>query len=41
MVSAGTVLQIIPFGYSVICDDRAQPWGQGLALEAIASVSEG
>jgi unsaturated rhamnogalacturonyl hydrolase len=38
--SAGTVLQLIPFGYSVIRSDRIQPWGQGLALlaytEAIA-----
>lgn len=39
-VSAGTVLQIIPFGYSVIRDDRIQPWGQGLALEAIAAWRE-
>jgi unsaturated rhamnogalacturonyl hydrolase len=36
-VSAGTVLQLIPFGYSVIRDDRQQPWGQGLALEAVAA----
>ncbi|MFE9323673.1 glycoside hydrolase family 88 protein [Nocardia sp. NPDC052278] len=36
-VSAGTVLQLIPFGYSVIRDDRAQPWGQGLALHAVAA----
>jgi unsaturated rhamnogalacturonyl hydrolase len=36
-VSAGTVLQLIPFGYSVIRDDRIQPWGQGLALEAVAA----
>ncbi len=36
-VSAGTVLQLIPFGYSVIRDDRPQPWGQGLALHAIAA----
>lgn len=36
-VSAGTVLQLIPFGYSVIRDDRPQPWGQGLALEALAA----
>ena len=34
--SAGTVLQLIPFGYSVIRDDRIQPWGQGLALRAYA-----
>jgi len=39
-VSAGTVLQLIPFGYSVIRDDRIQPWGQGLALEAIAAWRE-
>lgn len=38
--SAGTVLQLIPFGYSVIRDDRIQPWGQGLALEAIAAWNE-
>lgn len=36
-VSAGTVLQLIPFGYSVIRDDRPQLWGQGLALHAIAA----
>ncbi|MBU3065337.1 glycoside hydrolase family 88 protein [Nocardia sp. NEAU-G5] len=36
-VSAGTVLQLVPFGYSVIRDDRPQPWGQGLALHAIAA----
>lgn len=36
-VSAGTVLQLIPFGYSVIRDDRPQPWGQGLALHAVAA----
>ncbi|WP_155981804.1 glycoside hydrolase family 88 protein [Nocardia sp. BMG111209] len=36
-VSAGTVLQLIPFGYSVIRDDRQQPWGQGLALHAVAA----
>lgn len=36
-VSAGTVLQLVPFGYSVIRDDRIQPWGQGLALHAIAA----
>lgn len=35
--SAGTVLQLIPFGYSVIKDDRPQLWGQGLALQAITS----
>jgi len=36
-VSAGTILQLIPFGYSVIRDDRPQPWGQGLAMEALAA----
>ncbi|HEX3613886.1 MAG TPA: glycoside hydrolase family 88 protein [Sporichthyaceae bacterium] len=36
-VSAGTVLQLMPFGYSVIRDDRPQPWGQGLALHALAA----
>ncbi|MGH3646083.1 MAG: glycoside hydrolase family 88 protein [Micromonosporaceae bacterium] len=36
-VSAGTVLQLVPFGYSVIRDDRIQPWGQGLALYAVAA----
>lgn len=36
-VSAGTVLQLVPFGYSVIRDDRPQPWGQGLALQALAA----
>lgn len=36
-VSAGTILQLIPFGYSVIRDDRPQLWGQGLALAAIAA----
>jgi len=35
--SAGTVLQLVPFGYSVIRDDRIQPWGQGLALHAYAA----
>ncbi|WP_028926350.1 glycoside hydrolase family 88 protein [Pseudonocardia acaciae] len=35
--SAGTVLQLVPFGYSVIRDDLPQPWGQGLALHAIAA----
>lgn len=39
-VSAGTILQLIPFGYSVIRDDRPQPWGQGLALEALAAYSQ-
>lgn len=35
--SAGTVLQLVPFGYSVIRSDRLQLWGQGLALNAITS----
>lgn len=35
--SAGTVLQLIPFGYSVIRSDRLQLWGQGLALNAISA----
>lgn len=39
-VSAGTILQLIPFGYSVIRDDRPQPWGQGLAMEALAAWRE-
>jgi unsaturated rhamnogalacturonyl hydrolase len=39
-VSAGTVLQLIPFGYSVIRDDRPQPWGQGLLLLALAAAGE-
>ncbi|MGO9343988.1 MAG: glycoside hydrolase family 88 protein [Acidimicrobiales bacterium] len=34
-VSAGTVLQLLPFGYSVIRNDLVQPWGQGLALLAV------
>ena len=38
--SAGTVLQLIPFGYSVIRSDRMQLWGQGLALNAIAALLE-
>jgi unsaturated rhamnogalacturonyl hydrolase len=38
--SAGTVLQLVPFGYSVIRDDRVQPWGQGLALHAVAAALE-
>jgi unsaturated rhamnogalacturonyl hydrolase len=38
--SAGTVLQLIPFGYSVIRDDRIQPWGQALALEAATAALE-
>jgi unsaturated rhamnogalacturonyl hydrolase len=37
-VSAGTVLQLVPFGYSVIRDDRPQLWGQGLALHAVAAL---
>lgn len=36
-VSAGTVLQLVPFGYSVIRNDRLQLWGQGLALQAVAA----
>lgn len=39
-VSAGTVLQLVPFGYSVIRDDLIQPWGQGLALHAVAAALE-
>jgi unsaturated rhamnogalacturonyl hydrolase len=35
--SAGTVLQLVPCGYSVIRDDRIQPWGQGLGLHAYAA----
>ena len=38
--SAGTVLQLIPFGYSVIRDDRLQLWGQGLSLHAVAAALE-
>lgn len=38
--SAGTVLQLVPFGYSVVRDDRIQPWGQGLALHAVAAALE-
>ena len=38
-VSAGTVLQLVPFGYSVIRDDRPQLWGQGLALHAVAAAT--
>jgi len=38
--SAGTVLQIVPFGYSVIRNDRLQLWGQGLALNAITALLE-
>ncbi|MFM8843196.1 MAG: glycoside hydrolase family 88 protein [Actinomycetota bacterium] len=38
--SAGTVLQLIPFGYSVIRNDRPQLWGQGLALNAITTALE-
>jgi unsaturated rhamnogalacturonyl hydrolase len=36
-VSAGTILQLIPFGYSVIRSDRPQLYGQGLALTAVAA----
>ena len=36
-VSAGTVLQLVPFGYSVIREDRPQLWGQGLLLTALAA----
>ena len=36
-VSAGTILQLLPFGYSVIRDDLIQLWGQGLALHAAAA----
>jgi unsaturated rhamnogalacturonyl hydrolase len=39
-VSAGTVLQLVPFGYSVIRDDRPQPWGQGLMLTALAAAGQ-
>ncbi len=39
-VSAGTVLQLVPFGYSVIRDDRPQLWGQGLALHAVAAAMD-
>ena len=35
--SAGTVLQLVPFGYSVIRNDRMQLWGQGLVLNAISA----
>mgnify|MGYP001576594370 CR=1 FL=1 len=35
--SAGTILQLVPFGYSVIRSDRMQLWGQGLALNAISA----
>ena len=38
--SAGTILQLVPFGYSVVRDDRIQPWGQGLALHAVAAAIE-
>jgi len=37
-VSAGTVLQLVPFGYSVIRDDRPQLWDQGLLLQGIAAM---
>lgn len=36
-VSAGTILQLLPFGYSVIRNDLLQFWGQGLALHAVAA----
>lgn len=39
-VSAGTVLQLVPFGYSVIRDDRPQLWGQGLLLTALAAAGQ-
>jgi len=39
-VSAGTVLQLVPFGYSVIRDDRPQLWGQGLMLTALAAAGQ-
>lgn len=35
--SAGTVLQLVPFGYSVIRADHVQLWGQGLLLHALAA----
>jgi unsaturated rhamnogalacturonyl hydrolase len=35
--SAGTVLQLVPYGYSVIRTDRIQPWGQGLAMQLYAA----
>lgn len=38
--SAGTVLQLVPFGYGVIRSDRLQLWGQGLALNAITAALE-
>lgn len=37
-VSAGTVLQLVPFGYSVIRDDRPQLYGQGLMLQGISAL---
>ena len=40
-VSAGTVLQLVAFGYSAIRDDRPQLWGQGLALQAVAAAMGG
>lgn len=40
LTSAGTVLQLVPFGYSVIRNDHIQPWGQGLALYAFAAALE-
>ncbi len=39
-VSAGTILQLVPFGYSVIRDDRPQAWGQGLLLTALAAAAD-
>lgn len=39
-VSAGTVLQLVPFGYSVIRNDRPQLWGQGLMLSALAAAGD-
>jgi len=36
-VSAGTILQLLPFGYAVIRSDRPQLWGQGLALAAVSA----
>jgi len=38
-VSAGTILQLVPFGYSVIRDDRPHAWGQGLLLTALAAAA--
>lgn len=36
-VSAGTILQLLPFGYAVIRSDQPQLWGQGLALAAVSA----